>query len=343
MDHKDKGWIFLLIKSPVLALILVIVLIVGIIIMSTLGLVLSISQQSQSEEGLFPISCQQDNFNEELFYTQFQGAGAFDGMADAFIESARKYQIDPVLLSSIAFQETGRGSSKMVRDRNNPGGLYNSSAGSFFVFDSLEEGIDAMAKNLHKLYISKGLFTVEQIGAKYAPIGANNDPNNLNMHWVPRVNEFVASFGGLTMNCEAVGLEGGFVLPVSKMVITSKFGVRSDPFTGEIANHKGIDLDCEQGDPIFASLSGKVYASGFNNGGYGNHVVIQHGDKYTLYAHMSQLFVKAEEEVSAGTTIGACGTTGNSKGTHLHFEIQLSPYGVRIDPLPYIQGSASIE
>lgn len=342
MKREDAGWLLLLVKNPYVALVVVIVLIVGMIILSAVGLLLSSSQQNQSEGGLIPIACQQGQLNEEIYEAQFDGAGAFDGKADVFIASAMKYQIDPVILASIAFHETGRGSSKMVRERNNPGGLYNSSAGTFFVYDTLDEGIDAMAKNLYKNYISMGLYTIEQIGSKYAPIGVANDPNNLNIHWVPNVTEVIASFGGLTMNCESMGLDGGLAQPVANPVITSKFGTRVDPIDGSVSTHKGIDFDCETGDPIFAVLSGKVYESRYSDS-YGNVVILQHGDKYTLYAHMSQLFVKGGQEVQAGTPVGACGTTGRSTGTHLHFEIQLTPYGVRIDPLPYLQGGQTIE
>ena len=342
MKREDAGWLVLLVKNPILALVVVIVLIVFVAVFSFAGIFITSSQQSMSDGGLMPIACQQGELNQVVYEEQFNGAGVFEGKASLFIQTAMKYQIDPVILASIAFHETGKGTSKMVKERNNPGGLYNSATNSFFVYSSLDEGIDAMAKNLYKNYISMGLYTIEQIGSKYAPIGVENDPNNLNIHWVPNITNMVATFGGLTMNCESMGLDGGLVQPVANPRITSKFGNRVDPIDGSISTHKGIDFGCSIGDPIFAVLSGTVYEARWSDS-YGNLVILQHGDKYTLYAHMSQLYVTSGQSVQAGSTIGACGSTGRSTGPHLHFEIQLSPYGVRIDPLPYLQGGDSLE
>jgi murein DD-endopeptidase MepM/ murein hydrolase activator NlpD len=344
MKRENMGWVLFLLKNPYVALVIVIAIIVGMLLMSVLGVAMIFNQSnSNSNNGDSPIACTEGNFNEKVFKSQFIGAGAFDGKGDAFIASSRKAGIDPVLLASIAFHETGKGTSKMVRERNNPGGLYNSSAGTFFTYKTLEEGIDAMAQNLYKNYISQGLVTIDQIGSKYAPIGVSNDPNNLNAYWVPTVKKNIASFGGLSMNCKASGFEGGLTHPVKSMQITSPFGVRTDPFTGKTTGHKGIDFACSVGEPIYAALSGEVYLAGFNNGGYGNNVIIQHGDKYTLYGHMSSIKVKKGQKVEAGQQVGACGSTGRSTGPHLHFEIQLSPYGERIDPAPYFQGGKKID
>ncbi|MED5094488.1 M23 family metallopeptidase [Bacillus safensis] len=343
MKKENVGWVLLLLKNPYVALAVVIALLIGSVLVSIVGIALIFNQTNNDSSNGSLVACTEGNFNEKLFQEQFVGAGAFDGKADSFIDSSKRAGIDPVLLASIAFHETGRGSSKMVRERNNPGGLYNSSAGTFFTYPTLDDGIYAMAKNLYKNYISKGLLTIDQIGAKYAPIGVANDPNNLNIHWVPTIKQNIVKFGGLSMNCEASGFKGGLVNPVKSMKITSPFGVRVDPFTGKTTGHKGIDFACTIGEPIYASLDGKVYLSGFNNGGYGNNVIIKHGDKYTLYGHMSALNVKAGQKVKAGQQIGACGSTGRSTGPHLHFEIQLSPYGERIDPTPYFQGRKKID
>ncbi|MEK5105011.1 peptidoglycan DD-metalloendopeptidase family protein [Cytobacillus sp. FSL M8-0252] len=343
MKREHAGWLVLLLKNPVVALVAFIVIVILALVFSTMGVLLIGSQsQNNNQDGQYPVACQAGDLNEEIFESQFDNAGVFTGMADVFLSIGYKHQVDPVLLASIAFHETGRGTSKMVVERNNPGGLYNSSAGSFFVYSSLEEGIDAMASNLYRLYIGMGLLTIEQIGAKYAPIGVENDPNNLNIHWVPNVSKVVASFGGLSMNCEVMGLDGSMLHPIPNAVITSEFGTRVDPFTGSISTHKGVDFGCSVGQSIFAAMSGTVYDSRYSDS-YGNVVILQHGDKYTLYAHMTQNSVDKGESVKAGQQVGTCGSTGNSTGPHLHFEIQLSPYGQRIDPLPYLQGGATLE
>lgn len=139
--------------------------------------------------------------NKELIRQQMDKAGKFKGMTDDFISIAEKYKIDPVIFISIAFHETGRGTSRAVREKNNPGGIMGS--GGLWTFSTLHDGLDFMARNLYKLYISQGLTTIPQIGAKYAPVGASNDPNGLNKDWVPVTTQIANSLGGLTMNCQA--------------------------------------------------------------------------------------------------------------------------------------------
>lgn len=148
--------------------------------------------------------------NKELIRQQMDKAGKFKGMTDDFISIAEKHKIDPVIFISIAFHETGRGTSRAVREKNNPGGIMGS--GGLWTFSTLHEGLDFMAKNLYKLYISQGLTTIPKIGAKYAPVGASNDPQGMNKDWVPVTTQIANSLGGLTMNCEAGNQGGGIVL-----------------------------------------------------------------------------------------------------------------------------------
>ena len=87
--------------------------------------------------------------------------------------------------------------------------------------------------------------------------------------------------------------------------------------------HRAIDIMCYLGDAIFASDSGVVIYSGSIGGGYGNLVAIDHGNGWlTLYAHLSAISVACGQSVSRGQVIGACGSTGNSTGPHLHFEVR---------------------
>lgn len=338
---RGLSLILFLFKYPTLGLAaLLVFLIIGAVFFSFM-LVQGMSEgegiNDESKETVY-VNCTDGSLNKEIFYTQFEDAGVFTGMGSFFLQVSSKNQIDPVILSSIAFHETGRGTSKAVKTKNNPGGLMSPKTGSLMVFDSLEEGIDAMASNLYRLYISQGLVTIPMIGTKYAPIGAANDPNNLNINWVPTVSTLANEFGGLSMNCEQANMGSGeFFKPVPNAKLNSNFGYRSDPFTGEITFHKGIDLSCQKGEPIYSALSGKVVVavkSGYG-GGYGYHVVLNHGDKLTLYAHMSKVNVNVGETIGQAQILGACGSTGNSTGPHLHFEVQLSLYGQRIDPTPF--------
>jgi murein DD-endopeptidase MepM/ murein hydrolase activator NlpD len=119
----------------------------------------------------------------------------------------------------------------------------------------------------------------------------------------------------------------GLIWPVSGPV-TSGFGMR----WGRM--HEGIDIAASTGTPILASAAGTVIYSGWL-GGYGNLVVVDHGDGLaTAYAHCSSLLVAVGQQVSQGLTIALVGSTGHSTGPHLHFEVRVN--GVAVDPLLYL-------
>ncbi len=102
------------------------------------------------------------------------------------------------------------------------------------------------------------------------------------------------------------------------------------------ANHWGIDIAGKLGNNIYATDSGVVVYAGWNDWGYGNAIVIDHGNGWqSLYGHLSQLFVTCGASVSQGATIGAMGSTGRSSGPHLHFELMNSS-GVRVNPWDYL-------
>ena len=121
--------------------------------------------------------------------------------------------------------------------------------------------------------------------------------------------------------------------PLSGPVV-SYFGPRVHPIYGVVKIHQGIDIDGFTGAPIAAAAGGEVYYAGWL-GGYGNAVLIDHGGGYTtLYAHQSVIRVSVGQVVSAGQTVGLVGSTGNSTGPHLHFEVRL--WSVPRDPLIYL-------
>ena len=116
--------------------------------------------------------------------------------------------------------------------------------------------------------------------------------------------------------------------PVSG-IITSEFGGR----WGTV--HKGLDIGASEGTPIKAAAGGTVTFSGWNNGGYGNLVIISHGNGVeTYYAHCSSVNVTAGQSVSQGQLISRVGNTGNSFGAHLHFEVRIN--GVAQNPRNYV-------
>ncbi len=117
--------------------------------------------------------------------------------------------------------------------------------------------------------------------------------------------------------------------------ITSTFGFRFGPRTGKLERHTGWDIAAASGTPVVASASGKVIAAGFSNVGYGLHVVLDHGNGLkTLYGHLSEIDVKLDDEVRLGAQIGLVGSTGNSTGPHLHYEVRLSD--APVDPGPFL-------
>lgn len=114
--------------------------------------------------------------------------------------------------------------------------------------------------------------------------------------------------------------------------ISSRYGVNES-----IRNHThaGLDIAASNGTPIYAVADGEVTYAQFNNGGYGYLVKISHGEGVeTYYAHCSKLYVSAGQTVTAGTCIGAVGSTGYSTGNHLHFEVRIN--GSTVNPQNYI-------
>ena len=125
---------------------------------------------------------------------------------------------------------------------------------------------------------------------------------------------------------------GNLVWPSYCTYISSRQGPRVHPITGEYKNHGGTDIAASYGSAIYAADSGRVVSSSDGwNGGWGNYVMIDHGNgMQTLYAHMSSRAVSVGQTVSRGQTIGYVGSTGMSTGPHLHFEMYVN--GSRIDP-----------
>ena len=110
-----------------------------------------------------------------------------------------------------------------------------------------------------------------------------------------------------------------FIVPVTG-TITSRFGKREETEVVS-ANHQGIDIGANEGTPIYASMDGTVEVAS-EEGEYGKHIDIVNGDVLTRYAHCSKLLVEEGDEVKQGDKIAEVGSTGNSTGPHLHFEIR---------------------
>ena len=127
-----------------------------------------------------------------------------------------------------------------------------------------------------------------------------------------------------------------FKIPIkAKFRWTSPYGARIDPIKGTKSYHKGTDMACPTGTPVYASLYGRVSFTGVSNI-YGNYVIISHDNGYqTLYAHLSKILTKKGQWVEQGSKIGLVGNTGYSTGPHLHFSVYKN--GKSINPMSVIK------
>jgi len=123
--------------------------------------------------------------------------------------------------------------------------------------------------------------------------------------------------------------------PPSYRTVTSGYGYRKDPYTGKTRHHNGLDIAAPLKSPVMATADGIVVYSGWNRGGYGNLVKIDHGNGcQTWYAHLSYRSVRAGDRVARGTIIGGVGKTGRATGYHVHYEVRWN--GSPVDPSPYL-------
>ena len=166
-------------------------------------------------------------------------------------------------------------------------------------------------------------------------------PDNQNL-WAQLLGGLVAGGGQIiTPNTDWVPI-GALAWPLPQTFsISSPFGYRENPFTGEIEYHNGTDIAAPNGTQILAAAAGTVtIANGIDSwgGGYGYHIKIDHGNGLeTLYAHCSAICVTPGQQVQQGEVIGFVGSTGNSTGNHLHFEVWVS--GERTDAMSFFSGN----
>ena len=159
--------------------------------------------------------------------------------------------------------------------------------------------------------------------------------NRFRSLWSSLIGGYSSGMGIIPSEATWVGLNG-FVWPLPiNGTITSGYGYRSDPFTGEQKYHGGVDIAAAEGTPILAANDGIVTVANGSDlwgGGYGYYVKIDHLNGYeTLYGHCSFICVTEGQSVRKGEVIAYVGSTGNSTGDHLHFEAH--SYETRVDPL----------
>lgn len=131
-------------------------------------------------------------------------------------------------------------------------------------------------------------------------------------------------------------LTPSFHFPLPGLVVTSSFGMRKNPITGNLVFHKGIDLAAPRGTPVHPCAEGVVAWTGYDPI-YGNHVIVKHdGNRESLYGHLSSIKIELHQQVKTDTIIGTVGSTGQSTGPHLHFEIHEN--GVPKNPAGMLKG-----
>ena len=148
----------------------------------------------------------------------------------------------------------------------------------------------------------------------------------------------VGAESGTTGGSSTATATGSLAWPVpNSNLVTSRYGGRDAPTAGASTNHQALDIGAPAGSSIVAAGEGTVITSGYNNG-YGNYVVIDHGDgTTTLYAHMQESSVSAGQHVSSEQVIGYVGSTGIATGPHLHYEVSVN--GQTTDPEAYYEGT----
>lgn len=120
------------------------------------------------------------------------------------------------------------------------------------------------------------------------------------------------------------------VLPIKNARITSRFGYRTNPVSGNYGFHTGLDLAAAEGTPIAATFYGRIVETGSSDV-WGNYILMEHSEKLqTYYCHLSEIYVEEGAVIRQGETIGLVGSTGWSTGPHLHFEVRIN--GIRVNP-----------
>lgn len=194
-----------------------------------------------------------------------------------------------------------------------------------------------LAKNLLDEKIERRMAELEEMGVAYELPEAVGGPFEASEEGDATFRELFASWKKLDH------LQEGTIavpsdMPVKGSALTSSFGTRTDPFKKRRAMHPGIDLAGPIGTPIHVTADGTVLRAGYNRGGYGNLVEVDHGNGIvTRYAHMSKILVSKGDTVSRGQLVGKMGSTGRSTGSHLHYEVRID--GKPVNPLPFMKST----
>ncbi len=199
------------------------------------------------------------------------------------------------------------------------------------IFESNPIPDSARVKEMEK---KKEVLLVQSMGETELVTSMAAQLNNLSLRMAFQVKSFGA-IENMVKNKEKLLAAIPSIQPISNRTlnrVSSGFGYRIDPVYKDRRLHPGLDFTAPIGTPIYAAADGVVKDAGFNTGGYGNRVVVNHGFGYeTLYAHMVRIKARVGTKVKRGEVIGYVGSTGKSTGPHLHYEVHKN--GIQLDPI----------
>ncbi|WP_026750273.1 M23 family metallopeptidase [Sediminibacterium sp. C3] len=199
------------------------------------------------------------------------------------------------------------------------------------IFESNPIPDSARVKEMEK---KKEVQLVQSMGETELVTSMAAQLNNLSLRMAYQLKSFNA-IENMVKNKEKLIAAIPSIQPISNRNlnrVASGFGYRIDPIYKDRRLHAGLDFTAPIGTPIYAAADGVIKDAGFNTGGYGNRVVVNHGFGYeTLYAHMVRIKARVGARVKRGEVIGYVGSTGKSTGPHLHYEVHKN--GTQLDPI----------
>lgn len=290
-----------------------------------------IAQTEQEEQQLYQLFCQRVRYMEEEgdvnYWAILFNAASFSDLLDRFIMVDEIMEYDNAVMESLIATRTKLQENKQQLEtaRTEQQAAKEKQVVARKELESREAEVDKIIAQINK----------EKKAVEHEVKELEALAKQMDAEIAKKQKELAAQ---LAAQGKKITSEKGYKWPLTDYTnLSSLYAGRIDPFTGKKATHSGIDVPAPKGVKILSAKSGVVLTSAYNKGGYGNYVVVDHGNgNTTLYAHMSSRSVKAGDVVKQGQVLGLVGTTGRSTGNHLHYEIREN--NVRIDPVTRYSG-----
>lgn len=290
-----------------------------------------ISQTEQEEAQLYELFCQRVRYMEEEgdvnYWAILFNAASFSDLLDRLIMVDEIMEYDNAVMDSLIAtrKQLEESKTQLEQARTEQQAAKDKQVAARKELESRESEVDKLLTQINKEK-SQVESSVKELEALAKQMDAE----------IARKQKELAA--QLAAQGKTITSESGYKWPLTDYTnLSSLYAGRIDPFTGKPATHTGIDVPAPKGTKILSAKSGVVLTSAYNKGGYGNYVVVDHGNgNTTLYAHMNSRAVNAGDVVKQGQVLGYVGTTGRSTGNHLHYEIREKD--VRIDPVTRYSG-----